>query len=136
MSIIIDSLKNKRDKEGLRKIHLYYPEISRSIRLNQFYLDADNLLCIKSNDQSPHDRVCVPLALIHTALQFLHKSVHLTHPGINQTRKLIEEKYYWEGYFTDARKFVLTCAECQLAKGSRNHRVGLLHPLPQPPRPL
>ena len=53
-------------------------------------------------------RIVLPQALHQKCLQIYHHS----HLGIDKTFKLISEKFYWYGLFSDVVKFVNSCATC------------------------
>ena len=130
-STIIDYVTGKI---GLRSrpisnLYLYYRKIFNLLVTNQFYISENNLLYLKKNGKYPHNRIVIPIELIPIALTYIHKSEHFNHPGITQTRKIIESKFFWYGYSSDVTKFVSECDECQLGKGHKHHRYGKLQPL-------
>ena len=67
--------------------------------------------------------------MIPVALTYIHKSEHFNHPGIQQTRQIVESKFFWYRYPSDIIKFVSQCNQCQLGKGHKHHQYGLLRPL-------
>ena len=44
---------------------------------------------------------------------------HLSHFGIEKTFRLISEKYYWKGMFSDLTKFINSCTRCLEDKNQR-----------------
>ena len=107
----------------------YFRFIHNLIKSNAFYIADNNLLCIKADKKHPKPRVVLPVKLIKTAIEYIHKSTHRNHPGIQQTQKQIEQIYWWYKYNTDVRNYVNTCHECQITKGSKRYNIGKLIPL-------
>ena len=109
----------------------YYNRIHTLLIQNKFYINNNNLICLKSNTNNTNstDRLYIPTNLIRIALQYIHKSSHFTHPGITQTQMLIKNKFYWYKWQSDSQRYVSQCPECQLAKGHKYHLRGKLAPI-------
>jgi putative transposase len=107
----------------------YFRFIHNLIKSNAFYIADNNLLCINADTKHTQPRVVLPVKLIKTAIEYVHKSVHRNHPGIHQTQKQIEYLYWWYKYSQDIRNYVSTCDECQLTKGTKRYNIGKLLPL-------
>lgn len=43
---------------------------------------------------------------------------HVIHSGIDKTYKLLSDRYYWVGMFSDTQNFVLSCQSCRAWRGS------------------
>jgi hypothetical protein len=106
----------------------HYRKVYQLLAQKRFYLNEKGLLCLK-NKTTNNDRLVIPTNLIPTALHYIHKSSHFSHPGKNQTQLLVEDKFWWFGYPTDIKKYIKQCTQCQLAKGHKFHMIGLLNPL-------
>lgn len=62
-------------------------------------------------------RLYLPHAFRKQAITSTHS---LSHPGINATRRLVTERYFWEGIKGDVTKYVRSCIPCQKAKVHRH----------------
>ena len=129
--VIIDFInKNiKLTHDSMKNLCKHYNFIYKLAINKQFYLNKLNILCIRADKKYLRSRIVVPAELIPVALTYIHKSEHFNHPGINQTRKLIESKFFWYGYPSDIIKYISQCDQCQLGKGHQLHRYGLLRPI-------
>ena len=134
--IIIDHIENPLPLSNSRydTIKLHYRKLFHYIQHDQFYINENNLVCLKANpndtDNPSHtDRLYIPTNLIRIALKYIHKASHFSHPGIKQTQQLVKQKFYWYKWQSDSKKFVQQCPECQQAKGHKFHKRGKLAPL-------
>lgn len=50
------------------------------------------------------------------------------HFGVDKTKELVDERYFWPSTNKDVKRFVECCRICQLAKG-RSQNTGLYTPL-------
>jgi len=64
-----------------------------------------------------------------------HDSPTAGHLGVNKSSELIARMFYWPGMHAEIRRYVSTCLACQSNKPSSQLPMGLLQPLPIPPRP-
>ena len=133
-SILINFVNGIIDKDSMqmRQMKKYYQFIYRLAIHDQFYLNSNNILCLKKDEIHQSNRIVVPSELIPVALTYIHKAEHFNHPGVNQTKRLIEAKFFWYGYPADTKKFISECTQCQLGKGNQRHILGKLQPLHAP----
>ena len=83
----------------------------------------------------PTNRLFVPAPLRSEVLQWAH-STHLTcHPGIQRTKEVLQQRFWWASLDQDTREFVNACPVCNQHKSSHQAPAGLLQPLPVPHRP-
>lgn len=64
-----------------------------------------------------------------------HDAPTAGHLGVNKTVELITRLFYWPKMHSEIRHYVSTCLACQSNKPSSQLPMGLLQPLPIPPRP-
>lgn len=83
----------------------------------------------------PPDRLYVPAALRSDVLQWAHASKFSCHPGIQRTRDVVQQRFWWSTLEEDTREYVNACPTCNQSKSSRQAPSGLLQPLPVPHRP-
>ncbi|KAL0177020.1 hypothetical protein M9458_025914, partial [Cirrhinus mrigala] len=83
----------------------------------------------------PPSRLFVPENLRPDVIQWAHCSNVACHPGINCTKFLVKQQFWWSSLARDTREFVLACSVCARAKTSNRPPEGLLQPLPVPSRP-
>ena len=112
-----------------KSISRHFKFVTNLIKQNAFYVNYNNILCIKSNAKYPNHRIVIPQRLIKTVLLQVHSSIHSNHPGIIQTRHAIECKYWWYQYSSDVTAFVQQCNQCQLTKGYKSQKIGKLNPI-------
>ena len=67
-------------------------------------------------------------------IQSIHDSPLSGHPGRKNTQELLACEYTWPGTIQDVRRFVRNCNTCGKSKIWREHKHGLLKPLPIPER--
>ena len=116
----------------MKNLKRYYHFLYRLAIHDQFYFDGNNILHLKKDEKHQCNRIVVPSELIPIALTYIHKSEHFNHPGVNQTKRLIEGRFFWYGYPADTKKFIQECTQCQLGKGNQRHVLGKLQPLHAP----
>lgn len=80
---------------------------------------ATHIFCEVSTDSI---RPYLPMQFRKVAFDLVH---NLSHPGINTTRKLVCQRYFWPGMNKDVNKWAKTCIQCQKAKVQR-HTVSFL----------
>jgi len=83
----------------------------------------------------PLNRLFVPQVLRAEVLQWAHSSRLSCHPGIQRTRGMVLQRFWWATLEADTREFVNACPVCNRHKPSHQAPAGLLHPLPVPRRP-
>ena len=71
-------------------------------------------------------RPALPKKLRPQVMHNAHNTIWGGHTGLNATVKKITEQYYWPSLQKDVEQFVTSCEECQLAKGTKPHRHGLM----------
>lgn len=69
-------------------------------------------------------RPYIPLNFRKQAFESVH---NLSHPGIRTSRKLVKERFFWEGMNSDIGKWTKSCIKCQRAKVSRHVKTELGH---------
>ena len=129
--LILDHINKQTTKQDKRykQLQKYYNKLYKMLFDNRFYLNTRNLLCVHSIEPDKPNRLYIPTNLIRIALHYIHKSSHFSHPGITQTKNLIQNKFYWYKWQTDAQRYVQQCQQCQEAKGHKFKSRGELAPL-------
>ena len=72
-------------------------------------------------------RPFVPPELQKTIMQNYHNSIWGAHRNEKATFREVASRYFWPAMYEDIREYVSKCDVCQLAKGGRPTRQGLLH---------
>ena len=128
---LIDHCNNntKNDDPRYKYLAKYYGKINKMLQNDEFLVNDDNILCVRSTVPYQNDRLYIPVNLVKIALQYIHKSTHFSHPGITQCKQIVEEKFYWYQWQKDTENYVKECPECQKAKGHKFHKRGLLSPV-------
>lgn len=67
-------------------------------------------------------------------LDWLHVSPVRGHSGIRATEKQIKVMFYWKHMLKDIKVYLLHCEPCLRCKNETVPSLGLLQPLPIPPR--
>ncbi|KAK3562654.1 hypothetical protein QTP86_003394 [Hemibagrus guttatus] len=70
-------------------------------------------------------------SLIHST----HTSLGTGHPGVNETRSLLKNRFWWSNMVSDVRRYVQGCRDCTMSKNPRHLPSGKLLPLPVPNHP-
>uniref|UniRef100_A0A8C1EY99 Gypsy retrotransposon integrase-like protein 1 n=1 Tax=Cyprinus carpio carpio TaxID=630221 RepID=A0A8C1EY99_CYPCA len=83
----------------------------------------------------PPNRLFVPEGLRSNVIQWGHCSNVACHPGVNRTKFLVKQRFWWPLMACDIHSFVLACSVCATGKTSNRPPDGLLQPLPVPSRP-
>jgi len=89
---------------------------------------ADDLLMFK-------DRIYVPKSERLEVLKICHDNRMAGHPGNRKTFQLLSKSYWWPSIRRDCKSYVESCQTCCRSKTPRAKPIGLLQPLPVPPRP-
>ena len=129
--LIIDHITHNTSQNDKRykSLEKYYNKIYKMLINDRFYFNSCNLICVHSIDNDKPDRLYIPTNLIRIALHYIHKSSNFQHPGITQTKNLIQNKFYWYKWQSDSQKYVQQCTQCQEAKGHKFKSRGELAPL-------
>ena len=64
-----------------------------------------------------------------------HDTITTGHPGINNTKELIQRNYYWVDMNTNIKKYIAGCPVCPTIRPIRELPVGELHPTEIPEQP-
>ena len=83
----------------------------------------------------PPTLLFVPAGLRSDVIQWLHSSLLACHPGVQRTKALVQQRFWWPTLQDDVREFVAACPVCNQQKTPRQAPAGLLLPLPVPRRP-
>lgn len=83
----------------------------------------------------PSNRLFVPQHLRSDVLQWAHGSKLTCHPGIQRTKEVLQQRFWWASLGEDTKNFVNACPVCSQSKPSHQAPAGHLHPLPVPHRP-
>ncbi len=83
----------------------------------------------------PPSRLFVPERFRSDVIRWGHCSNVACHPGVNRTRFLVKQRFWWSSMARDIRDFVLACSVCARGKTSNRPPEGLLQPLSVPSRP-
>ena len=87
-----------------------------------------------TNDYKEH-AVFVPEEMKEQILAEYHDSTLAGHPGIDKTRDLIRQDFWWPTLVRDTRTYVQGCDSCQRTKPLRSTRARVLHPNEVPDGP-
>jgi hypothetical protein len=82
------------------------------------------------------ERLCIPpdAALRTRLIRECHDASVSGHLGKDKTSEQLQRRFYWKGMHEEVRKYVLSCDACQRNKPAQQLPLGLLQPLPIPPR--
>lgn len=83
----------------------------------------------------PPDCLFVPQTLRSDVLQWAHSSRLTCHPGIQRTREVLQQRFWWSTLEEDTQGFINACPVCNQHKPSHRAPAGFLQPLPVPHRP-
>ena len=83
----------------------------------------------------PTGCLVVPAALRSEVLQWAHASRLTCHPGIQRTRDVLLQRFWWPTLLEDTREYVRACQTCNQNKPLRQAPAGFLQPLPVSHRP-
>jgi hypothetical protein len=61
-----------------------------------------------------------------------HDSMLTSHPGRENTYKILSREFFWPGMSEDIRQYIRNCDTCGRVKPWRDFKQGLLKPLPVP----
>jgi hypothetical protein len=65
-----------------------------------------------------HHKLCIPQSSLRlNIIQELHRGGLGGHFGVDKTKPLLDERYFWSSINKDIKKFIECCRICQLAKG-------------------
>ncbi|XP_027136088.1 uncharacterized protein LOC113744020 [Larimichthys crocea] len=67
--------------------------------------------------------------------KWAHNSALTCHPGIQQTKEVVQQRFWWATLAEDTWEFVNACPVCNQHKPSHQAPAGFLHPLPVPHHP-
>jgi hypothetical protein len=72
-----------------------------------------------------HQKLCIPRSSLRLNLiRYLHRGGLDGHFGVDKTKELMDERYFWPNINKYVKRFVECCRICQLAKGrSQNTRL-------------
>uniref|UniRef100_A0A8C2GG98 Gypsy retrotransposon integrase-like protein 1 n=1 Tax=Cyprinus carpio TaxID=7962 RepID=A0A8C2GG98_CYPCA len=79
--------------------------------------------------------MCVSEGLRSDVIRWGHCSNVTCHPGVNRTRCLVKQRFWWPLMARDIHNLVLACSVCASGKTSNRPPDGLLQPLSVPSRP-
>lgn len=71
-------------------------------------------------------RLCIPATLKSDVIQWAHASKFSCHPGIQRTRDVFQQRFWWATLEEDTREYVNACPTCNRNKSSRQPPSGLL----------
>jgi hypothetical protein len=82
------------------------------------------------------ERLCIPpdAALRTRLIRECHDASVSGHLGKDKTSEQLQRRFYWKGMHEEVRKYVVSCDACQRNKPAQQLPLGLLQPLPIPPR--
>lgn len=92
-----------------------------------FVLGSGGNLVREKTDKYPR-RLVVPEPCRREILELSHDIPAVGHQGVQRTKTLIKEKYYWKGLGADVEKYIVGCSLCnQQKKPNRHTRHPLTH---------
>jgi hypothetical protein len=82
---------------------------------SSYHKDQAGILYLKTT----HGRrlLAVPAAMTSYVLDIAHNGPLGGHQGVNRTIERVRQAYSWPGLYTEIRKYVTSCIECQKRKG-------------------
>ena len=90
----------------------------------------DEILYFIDPKQKNQRRVAVPEHLRQQILREAHCSPYSGHFSGQHLYNVLTTRWWWEGMFSDAKKFVKSCPECAIVTGSGRVNRPPLHPIP------
>jgi transposase InsO family protein len=69
-------------------------------------------------------RIAVPRALVRDVLYDCHDSILAAHLGFDRTLAKVQERYWWNGLYTEVRDYVRECPDCMRNKFGRTADMG------------
>jgi RNA:NAD 2'-phosphotransferase (TPT1/KptA family) len=125
LAFLIQWLKTREDP-GEGNLFLSSPE-AKFYWLNRqvFVLNSKGVLMRERTDKHPR-RLVVPDSCRTEILQLSHDIPAAGHQGVQRTKELIKQKYYWKGLGADVEKYILGCSQCNMQKKPNRHAK---HPL-------
>lgn len=87
-----------------------------NLTIKQVTLPASNIK-LHCEMSTPYLRPYLPEQCRRIAFDAVH---NISHPGINTTRKLITQRYFWPAMNADIGKWAKACLQCQRAKVNRH----------------
>ena len=132
------AMEQRKDKE-LREILDYLEcgalpdDDSRARKIvlqgSQFAV-IDEILYFIDPKQKNQRRVAVPEHLRQQIMREVHSSPYSGHFSGQRLYNTLATRWWWEGTFSDAKKFVKSCPECAIVMGSGRVNKPPLHPIP------
>lgn len=90
-----------------------------------FVLVSGGTLVREKTDKYPR-RLVVPKPCCREILELAHDISAAGHQGVQRTKSLIKEKYYWKGLEADVKRHIVGCSQCNQQKKPNRHAK---HPL-------
>lgn len=85
-----------------------------------FVLGSGGTLVKEKIDKYPK-RLVVPEPCRREILELSHDIPAAGHQGVQRTKSLIKEKYYWKGLGADVEKYTVGCSQCNQQKKPNRH---------------
>ena len=79
-------------------------------------------------ESQPLRQLVIPTSLKKRILYAFHNSPLAAHLGRTKTYDRIRQRYFWNGMYSDVRKWIKTCLDCRKAKQTLQRHSGYLHP--------
>eukprot|EP01088_Endostelium_zonatum_P009160 TRINITY_DN2235_c0_g2_i1.p1 TRINITY_DN2235_c0_g2~~TRINITY_DN2235_c0_g2_i1.p1 ORF type:complete len:1400 (-),score=292.55 TRINITY_DN2235_c0_g2_i1:276-4475(-) len=78
----------------------------------------------------------IPKCMINEVIADMHGAMLSGHSGFDKTLLKTRERYYFPNMYSEVKKWVQTCKECQERKGLTRKEYGSLNPLEHPSYPF
>ena len=90
----------------------------------------DGVLYFIDPKQRSHKKAAVPEQLRQQILRETHSSPYAGHFSGQRLYNALNTRWWWEGMFTDARRYASACPECAVVSGNGRVSKPPLHPIP------
>ena len=95
------------------------------LEAGRYVLRGDGVLTVVTDSKMPIARVMgtgpvivLPIKLRSTAMELLHDHLTAGHLGFTKTLRKIQERFYWEGMYTDVERHTKGCVSCSRVKNA------------------
>ena len=127
ISAIIEFLETKKLPEDEKQARYI------ALRSDLFLIEDGVLYYVgiskkSKNEEVPRHpkRIVIPVSLRKTVLEDCHDAPASGHMDFQRTLARVEAKYYWEGMFSEVKRYCESCEDCYRKKPSRNRKQGEL----------
>ncbi len=110
-------------KTATRNVHLWDSTVAGSVNHDRGMKLNDGLIWYNQRVYVPRDH-----ALHGEIIAWSHDHITTGHPGIEKTKELVLQEYWWPKMKKDIEAYVQACETCQWMKSSNQAKAAPLHP--------